>query len=43
MATTEIHAITTTPNKALNYALADKIVEINSEDEINEEIPHTII
>lgn len=42
MATTEIHAITTTPNKALNYILADKIVEIKSDDEINKEIPYSI-
>lgn len=43
MAITEIHAIETTPDKALNYTLADKVVEIKSEDEINKEIPHEII
>jgi len=43
MATTEIHAIETTPEKALNYCLADKIVEIINDDEINTEIPHEII
>ncbi|MBD5403024.1 relaxase/mobilization nuclease domain-containing protein [bacterium] len=42
MATTEINAITTTPNKALNYTLADKIVEIDSEKDINKEIPNTV-
>jgi len=43
MATTEIHAIETTPHKALKYALSDKVVEIKNDDEINMDIPHEII
>lgn len=43
MATTEIHAITTTPNKAVSYAIADKIVAYNSDDEINKEVSYRLI
>lgn len=42
MATTEIHAIKTTPNKALDYALADKVLACNSEEEINKEVTYRI-
>lgn len=42
MATTNIHSIATTPQLALNYCLADKIEIINSENDINADIPHEI-
>lgn len=42
MATTEIHAIYSTPHLALNYSLADKIKEIKSEDDVNKSVPHHI-
>lgn len=42
MATTEIHAISSTPHLALNYCLSDKIEEIKSKDDINKNIPHRI-
>lgn len=43
MATTEIHAITVTPSRAVGYALADKIVAYNSDDEINKEVAFNLI
>ena len=42
MATTEIHAITQTPERALGYVVSDKIVEYVSDDEIHKEIPYRI-
>lgn len=43
MATTEIHSITATPEKALGYAMANKITEITDETLIHEDCPHRII
>lgn len=43
MATTEIHAITVTPNRAVGYALADKFVAYNSDDEINKEVAYRLV
>lgn len=42
MATTEIHAITQTPERALGYIISDKIVEYVSDDKIHKEIPYRI-
>lgn len=42
MATTEIHAIRTTPAKAVHYCMSDKIVPIKSEDEVFKDCPHEI-
>ena len=42
MATTEIHAITTTPYRALDYAISDKIVPFVSDDELNKDVAHVI-
>lgn len=42
MATTEIHAITSTPQKALKYVIADKIESYSSKEEINKDLPHIL-
>lgn len=42
MAITEIHAITKTPYKALNYIMKDKIEPYISDDKINSQIPYEI-
>lgn len=43
MATTEIHAIQITPNRAIGYAIADKIVEYNYDSEINKEVAYNLL
>ena len=43
MATTEIHAITKTPEKALAYIMKDKILEYSPEMKINPDNPYKII
>ncbi|BAL01885.1 endonuclease relaxase, MobA/VirD2 family protein (plasmid) [Oscillibacter valericigenes Sjm18-20] len=40
MATTEIHMITTTPEKALQYVISDKVVQITDESEIRKDVPY---
>lgn len=42
MATTEIHAITVTPNRALGYVISDKVVPYISDDEINENVSYRL-
>jgi len=42
MATTEIHAITSTPEKALDYILSDKIVLYTSDSDINKDMEYRI-
>lgn len=42
MATTEIHAIQSTPGKALGYIIADKIECYTPDKEVNEGVPHEI-
>lgn len=42
MATTEIHMITSTPEKALGYVLSDKVVVYTSEAEINKEVNYEL-
>lgn len=42
MATTEIHAITSTPNAALNYVMSDKVVEYTSDNDVHTDVPHEI-
>jgi len=43
MATTEIHAITVTPYKALRYVISDKVVPYISDDHINKDMPYRIL
>lgn len=43
MGITKIHAIKTTPQLALRYAMSDKGKEYNSEDDISRDTPHEII
>ena len=43
MAITKITKVTTTPERTVAYVLRDKVVEIHSEEEIHEDIPHEII
>lgn len=43
MATTEIHAITKTPEKALAYIMKDKLLEYSPEMKINPDNPYKII
>lgn len=42
MATTEIHMIASTPEKALGYCMADKVEVLVSEDQINPDAQHEI-
>jgi hypothetical protein len=42
MAYTEIHPITTTPERAVGYVLADKVEKIESEDEVHTDVPHEV-
>ncbi len=43
MATTEIHAIRSTPERAVRYCMSDKIVPIKSEDEVHKDCPYQIL
>ena len=42
MATTQIHAITSTPHLALRYCMSDKVEELNVDKEINNNIPYNV-
>lgn len=42
MATTEIHAIRSTPQLAIAYALADKVIELNSNNDINKDVVYRV-